>query len=178
MKVWNVVLTSQTNQESRLLQEVAGLGEFQPSGFREVIIGLVPDTKEFLETMRQRWQEQLFLKEILGTIIPVSAMFPFTVEDLLPRLKEHLEPFALEIKDQPFYVRLIRRGHKGEVNSQEIEQALDRFLAEKITGLGFSPVIDFHKPRYIVAVELIHNQCGVGLITAEEKAKYPFVKIK
>jgi|UniRef100_A0A7C3V5J5 tRNA(Ser,Leu) C12 N-acetylase TAN1 len=178
MKVWNVVLTSHSNREQRLLREVADLGEFHPSGFREVIIGLVPDIPAFLETMRQRWQEQTFLQEILSTIVPVSVMFPFNVADLLPRLQEHVAPFASEIDGHPFYVRLIRRGHKGEINSQEIEQALDRFLADKISTLGFSPVIDFQGPRYIVVVELIHNQCGVGLLSTELKARYPFIRVK
>jgi len=78
MKEWNVVLTSHANQERRLLSELAGLGEFQSTGFREVIIGLVPNTPEFLETLLKRWQEQLFLPEMLSTVAPVRAVFPFT----------------------------------------------------------------------------------------------------
>ncbi len=177
MKEWNVVLTSHTNQEQRLLHELVGLGEFQPSGFRGVIVGLVPDPHTFLETLRQRWQEQPFLPEILSTAVPVRAMFPFTLEDLMTRLHEHLRPFAREIGDRPFYVRLKRRGHKGIIHSQEVEQALDRFLLEEITALGFSPVIDFTEPQCLVVVELIHNQCGVALITQEHKAHYPFIKV-
>lgn len=178
MKEWNVVLTSHPNQERRLLQELVGLGEFQPSGFREVIIGLVGDLNTFLETLRHRWQKQPFLPEILSTVIPVRAMFPFTTADLMTRLQEHLTPLAQEIGDRSFYVRLKRRGHKGELHSQEIEQALDRFLTEEITTLGFSPVIDFTEPQCIVVVELIHNQGGVGFMTQEHKARYPFIKVR
>jgi len=178
MKEWNVVLTSHANQERRLLSELVGLGEFHSTGFREVIIGLVPDTQEFLETLRQRWLDQLFLPEILSTVVPVGAVFPFTLDTLLGRLEDQVKPYAPEIGEQPFYVRLKRRGHKGELATQEVEQALDRFLKEEIAALGLTPTIDFHDPGVIVVVETIHNQCGVGLITREVKARYPFIKVK
>jgi len=29
-----------------------------------------------------------------------------------------------------------------------------------------------------VVVEIIHNQCGLGLITREMKERYPFIKLK
>jgi len=178
LKDWNVVLTSQANQERRLLLELAGLGEFQSTGFREVIIGKAPDVGEFLETLLRRWQEQPFLPEILSTVVPVRTMFPFTLENLGPRLEEQVKPLAPEIGAQPFYVRLKRRGHKGELMSQEIEQALDRFLKEEIAALGLTPTIDFTDPGVIVVLETLHNQCGVGLITREMKNRYPFIKVR
>lgn len=178
MPEWNVVLTSHTNQEQRLRLELADLGEFRPTGFREVLTGQVPDTLAFLERLRKRWLEQPFLPEILSTVVPVRAMFPFTLENLVARLEEHLKPLAPEIGAQPFYVRLKRRGHKGVIASQEVEQALDRFLKEEIAALGLTPTIDFTDPGVIVVVETIHTQCGVGLITREMKARYPFVKVK
>jgi tRNA(Ser,Leu) C12 N-acetylase TAN1 len=178
MKEWNVALTSQTNQERRLLLELADLGEFQASGFREVIVGKVADTAAFLETLCQRWQVQPFLPEILSSVVPVTVMFSFTLEDLMTRLEKHLTSVASAIGNHPFYVRLKRRGHKGVIHSQELEQALDRFLTEKIAALGFTPAIDFAEPQCIVAVEIIHNQCGVGLITQELKARYPFLKMR
>jgi len=175
MHEWNVVLTSHPNQEDRLLQELAGLGEFQSSGFREVIVGLVADLRTFLETLRHRWQTQPFLPEFLSTVVPVRAMFSFTLENLINRLQEHLAPLAREIGGRPFYVRLKRRGHKGKIHSQEVEQDLDAFLKEEIAAQGFSPVIDFAEPECVVVVELVHNQAGVGLITREHLARYPFL---
>jgi len=178
MKEWNVVLTSHANQERRLLSELAGLGEFQSTGFREVIVGQVPNPSEFLEILLKRWQEQLFLPEMLSTVVPVRVVFPFTLGNLLGLLEDQVKPLALEIGEEPFYVRLKRRGHKGEIASQEVEQVLDRFLKEELDSLGFTPSIDFQNPGVIVVVEIIHNQCGVGLITWDLKARYPFIKVK
>ncbi len=178
MKTWNVVLTSHSNQERRLLREVAPFGEFQSSGFREVILGNVADLPAFLEDLRDRWEKQPFFRDMLSTVVPVRVMFSFALEDLMSRLERHLIPLAPEIGDRPFYVRLKRRGHKGEIHSQQVEQALDRFLLEKTAALGFSPVVDFTKAQIVVVVEIVHNQCGLGLITSEMQARYPFIRLK
>lgn len=178
MKKWNLVLTSHMHQEQRLLQEVAEYGEFHPSGFREVILGAVPDPAAFLEVLRRHWEERPGFREILSTAVPVRVMFPFTLEDLLERLKEEVRPLAPEIAGHSFCVRVKRRGHKGEINSQQVEQALDRFLSEELTSLGYTPRIEFVAPEYVVAVEIIHNQAGVGLIGPDWRQRYPFVKLK
>jgi len=178
MKDWNLLLTSQMAQERRLLREVAGLGEFSPSDFREVIIGKVPDPEAFLETLKTWWEEKPFLPQLLSTAVPVRLVFPFTLENLVARLKEELLPLMAEIGDQAFYVRMKRRGHKGEVSSLEVEQALDQFLKEELAARGFSPRIDFADPEVIVLVETVHNQCGLALITRQMKERYPFIKVK
>jgi tRNA(Ser,Leu) C12 N-acetylase TAN1 len=178
MKDWNVVLTSQMGQERRLLQEIADYGEFHPSGFREVVIGRVPDTTEFMETLKRAWEPQPFLAEFLGTAVPVRSVFPFTLENLLDRLKQEALLFLPEIGEKPFYVRVKRRGHKGEISSQEVEQALDRFLLDELAAQGHEGRIDFQEPEVIFMVELLHNQAGLTLITRDMQERYPFIKVK
>jgi tRNA(Ser,Leu) C12 N-acetylase TAN1 len=178
MKDWNVVLTSQMNQERRLRRELEGLGEFHASGFREVIIGKVPDLTAFLQTLKEYWDGKPFFPQLLSTVVPVPRVFPFTLDNLLDRLKEEVRPLAGEIGDKAFYVRMKRRGHKGELSSLEVEQALDHFLKEELASQGHAPHIDFTQPEVIVLVETIHNQCGLNLITREMKERYPFIKVK
>jgi tRNA(Ser,Leu) C12 N-acetylase TAN1 len=178
MKDWNVVLTSQMGQENRLLQEMESLGEFHPSGFRAVLIGRVPDPMAFLETLKRAWETQPFLAEMLSTATPVQTLFPFTLENLLDRLKEAALEFLPDIDAKPFYVRVKRRGHKGEISSQEVEQALDRFLLEELSARGRPGRIDFQEPEVILLVELLHNQAGLTLVTREMNERYPFMKVK
>lgn len=178
MKDWNVVVTSFMNQEYRLLPELAGLGDFHPSGFRDVIIGKVPDVGQFLETLRRSWDEKPFLPELLSTMVPLREVFPFSLENLEERLREKVLALGPEIGDRAFYVRLKRRGHKGELSSQLLEQGLDQFLKEELGSRGQKSHIDFEAPEVIVVVEIIHNQCGLGLVTREMKERYPFIKVK
>jgi tRNA(Ser,Leu) C12 N-acetylase TAN1 len=178
MQDWNVVVTSHMGEERRLIRELAELGEFHPSGFREVILGKVPDVHAFLETLNRFWEEKPYIPQMLSTVTPIRTVFPFTLELLLPKLKENILEFIEEIGDAVFYVRMKRRGHKGEVSSQEVEQALDQFLLAELAARGLKGHIDFVAAEVMVVVETIHNQCGLGLVTKEMKERYPFVKVK
>lgn len=178
MKEWNLVVTSYMRQERRLLRELEPLGEFQPSGFAAVILGQVPEVSAFLETLKDYWTQKPYLPELLSGVVPVRLVFPFTTDKLLPRLEEEIRTLAPEIGHRAFYVRVKRRGHKGEIKSLEVEQALDRFIKEEFCARGQNCYVDFQAAEVIVAVELIHNQCGLGLVTLEMKGRFPFVKIE
>ena len=178
MKDWNVILTAYMNQGRRLLREVGSQGQFQSSGFHEVILGKVPEVDEFLEALRCLWEENPGFSEVLSTVVPVRRVFPFTLENLIPRLKEETQSLIDEIGEAHFYVRMKRRGHKGELSSLAVEQEIDAFLKEECVRRGQKCQIDFAEPDKIVVIETIHNQCGLGLVTREMKARYPFIKIK
>lgn len=178
MKDWNVVLTSRMGEENRLLREMADFGEFHLSGFRAVILGKVPAPMEFLETLKHKWETQPFFPEMLSTVTPIQVLCSFILENLLDRLKHEALVFLPAIDVKPFYVRVKRRGHKGEISSQEVEQALDHFLLDELAMQGRQGRIDFHHPELILFVELLHNQGGLTLITREMKERYPFIKVK
>jgi tRNA(Ser,Leu) C12 N-acetylase TAN1 len=66
-----------------------------------------------------------------------------------------------------FYVRLERRGHKGEILSPEAERTLDAFIKEELMQRGETAEIDFNHPDAIVALETLGDRLGVGLLTRE-----------
>lgn len=177
MRDWNVVVTSYMRQERRLLAELADLGEFGASGFAAVILGKVPDVGKFFETVKARLEKNPVLPELLSSVTPVRRVFPFTLENLEERLRQEIRALAPEIGGRAFYVRLKRRGHKGELHSVEVEQALDRLIQEEFCAQGQNCFVDFHRAEVIVVVETVHNQCGVELVTREMKERYPFIKI-
>lgn len=43
---------------------------------------------------------------------------------------------------------------------------------------GKQAKVDFEAPDKIIVVEMVQNECGVGLITKEKKERFPFIKIK
>jgi hypothetical protein len=97
-----VVITSYTRQQERLLQELAGLGEFQPSGCTAVILGKVPEVGEFLEALKNLWGKSPFLSEYLSGVVPIRTVISFTVENLAAHLKEELRALGPEIGNQAF----------------------------------------------------------------------------
>ena len=49
---------------------------------------------------------------------------------------------------------------------------------EHLRKQGAAPRIDFEDADAIVAVELIGDECGIGLITRTMRERFPFVKVR
>ena len=177
MQDWNLVLTSHMYQERRLLEELASQGEFRPTGFTAVLLGRVPDVPAFLDYLRGRWLRQAYVPTLLSRVVPVRRVFAFTPEDLAARIIETASEWLPEIGDAPFYVRMQRRGYKGVISSQAVEQAVDQALVEACRRWGRLCRIDFAAAEYIVAVQTVHTQCGVGLISRGMQETYPFIRL-
>lgn len=58
-----------------------------------------------------------------------------------------------------------------------MEQELDRTLMKHVQKAGAAPRIGFKNPDAVVAVELIGDECGIGLITRAMRERFPFVKV-
>lgn len=74
-------------------------------------------------------------------------------------------------------MRIERRGHAGDTHSQPLEQEQDHTLLAHLREQGAAPLIGFKDPDAIGAVELIGDECGVGLITLTMRGRFPFVKV-
>ena len=62
--------------------------------------------------------------------------------------------------------------------SLESEKELDEWLLAQLEMAGKKARIDFEAPDKIVVIEMVQNECGVGLITKEMKERFTFIKIK
>src|SRR3972149_953499 len=117
MEQWNVVATSEMFSEKRLMRQLAFYGRFRRSGYRDVIIGLVEDPVGFLEKLQDEFEKFPFNLNALGKVVPIDKNFEFTIEDFLEKAKEAVNPYIERIGSGKFYVRIERRGHKGELDS-------------------------------------------------------------
>jgi tRNA(Ser,Leu) C12 N-acetylase TAN1 len=141
-------------------------GEFKGSGYRDVVIGKVEDVNTFLETLRQEKPEKL---RSLSQIVPIERTFQFELSDFREKLREAISPYVELVEHSRFYVRVERRGHKGEISSLEVEQEMDAFVLEALKNTGKLAQVSFKDPEKIIIVETIENRAGVGLITRERK---------
>jgi len=156
---------------------VRRLGDFWWTPFLGLLVGRVEDHEAFCEQLHRSEEERPGFLRPLARLVPIDRTFAFRVEDLTAQLERAVLAYADRIDSGSFYVRIERRGHAGAIHSQPLEQELDRTLLVQLRAQGATPFIDFKDPDAIVAVELIGDECGVGLITRTMRERFPFVRV-
>jgi tRNA(Ser,Leu) C12 N-acetylase TAN1 len=174
---WNVVVTAKDHEQRHLATCVKRLGDFWWTPFLGLLVGRVEDHEAFCEQLLRCEEERPGFLRPLARLIPIDRMFAFQVEHLPAQLEQAVLTYADRIDSGSFYVRIERRGHVGDIHSQLLEQELGRTLLARLREQGAAPLIDFKDPDGIVAVELIGDECGVGLITRTMRERFPFVKV-
>lgn len=178
MWAFNLVVTTASGGRYRhLLHELSPWGEFRPTGFLGVILGKVDDPLAFLERVRAEREKRLIAFQDLGRAVPVERVFSFHVEEFPDKAKEAIRPYLEQMAGRRFYVRLERRGLKGQIVSPEAERALDGFIREELEKDGRSAEVGFEHPDAVIAVETVGDRCGVGLLTREMLDRYDFVRV-
>jgi tRNA(Ser,Leu) C12 N-acetylase TAN1 len=174
---WNVLATAKNHEQRELARLLRRLGDFWWTPFLGILIGRVEDHEAFCDQLRRSEEDRPGFLHPLARLVPIDETFTVQVETLPLQLKKAVLGYADRIDGGSFYVRIERRGHAGEIHSQPLEQELDRTLTEHVREQGATPYIDFKDPDAIVAVELIEDECGVGLITRAMRERFPFVKV-
>ncbi|WP_305041373.1 THUMP domain-containing protein [Geoalkalibacter sp.] len=178
MWTFNVVATmAHAGRYRHMLEDLAPFGEFRRTEFLGVALGQVAEPLAMLETIRREREKKFYAFQDLGRIIPLEQVFSFQVEEFFIQVREHLAPFVARLAHQSFYVRLERRGHKGEILSPEIERDLDDFLLAQLKANGTPGRIDFDNPDLILAVETVGDRCGIGLLNRELRERYEVVRV-
>lgn len=174
---WNVLATAKDREQRHLAHRLKRFGDFRWTPFRGVMIGRVEDHHAFFEQLLRGEEDEPGFLSSLAKIVPIDRTFEFTVEDFTARLKEAVLPYAEQIGNGSFYVRLERRGHAGEIHSQQVEQEVARLLYEKLRAQGKTPSVAFKDPDVIVVAETVGDVCGVGVITRDLRTRFPFIRV-
>jgi tRNA(Ser,Leu) C12 N-acetylase TAN1 len=176
---WNILAAAFMRKERSLLNLLRNYGEFKGSGYRDVVLGRVEDVSGFLETMDSLRRERPGKLRPLSQIVPLEMTFEFDLDDFREKLRDALTPYVERIEQGcRFYVRVKRRGHKGEISSLEVEQEMAGFLLEELERRGIQAEISFEDPDKFIIVETAGNRAGVGLITREMRERYSFIRVK
>src|SRR5579871_3700552 len=72
VRPWNVLATALEGRRAALLAALRPLGAFGGGGYRNVLVGLVPDTAAFLERVRDALAADRLLPTALARIVPVE----------------------------------------------------------------------------------------------------------
>ena len=174
---WNVVVTAKDHEQRHLARCVKRLGDFWWTPFLGLLVGRVEDHDAFREQLRRSEEERPWFLRPLARLIPIDRTFTFQVKHLPAQLERAVLAYADRIDSGSFYVRIERRGHAGDIHSQPLEQELGRTLLAHLREQGAAPHVDFKDPDAIVAVGIIGDECGIGLITRAMRQRFPFIKV-
>jgi tRNA(Ser,Leu) C12 N-acetylase TAN1 len=174
---WNVLATAKDHEQRHLARRLKRFGDFRWSPYLGVLIGRVEDHQAFFDQLRRSEEIEPGFLLPLARVVPLDKTLTIDPASLLPTLEAEVLGYADQIGSGSFYVRVERRGHKGEIHSQQIEQELDHALIELLTHRGCTPRVDFLNPDVTIAIEIVGNECGIGMITKSLRERYPFVKV-
>lgn len=174
---WNILATAKNHEQGHLARRLRQFGNFRWAPHVCILIGRVEDHQAFFEQLRRREENEPGFLFPLARVVPLDRTFPFEVDTLVAILKAEVLSYGDQIGNSSFYVRIERRGHKHEIHSQPIEQELDAALVEDLRRRGHAPRVDFKDPDVIVAIEIVGDECGIGVVTKSLRMQYPFVKM-
>jgi len=178
MKEWNILATAFWGRGKDALRLLRLHGEFKGSGFKDVLQGHVKDINLFLERLEWMRRENPDGMTSLSQILPLERTFSFDLSSFMDKLKEAILPYVEKVEAKKFYMRVKRRGHKGEMSSLEIEKEISGFVFEELQKAGKKAQVSFSDPDVVIIVETIANCAGIASITREMREKYPLIKIK
>ncbi len=177
MKDWNLVVTCRRNGERGALREMKYFGRFQSSGFRDVLQGSVVLRPRFYEELLRSRENRDPLWRFVARFVPVDVTFSFTLETFRERLGEVIDSLAPQVPEGGFYVRIERRGHKGEIPTQEVEREMGGRIMAVHGREGKVSRVDFEGFKAVVAVETFRDIGGAAVILRTEMEKYDFLKV-
>lgn len=177
MEPWNVVVTCRRNAERAALRELRYFGRFRPTGFRDVLIGQIDDRALVFEELGRSKDLRDPIWRAVQRFIPVDVTILFTLKTFRARLGEAIDAIAPRVPPGPFYVRIERRGHKGEIPTPEVEREMDGRIIAAHQAAGRASRVDFKEFGAVVAVETFRDIAGIGVISREEMEKYPFLRV-
>ena len=174
---WNVLATARNHEQRHLARRLKHFGDFHWSPYHGVLLGRVEDHQAFFEQLRRREETESGFLFPLARLVPLDRTFRFTADTLIPLLQTELQEYAGRIGNGSFHVRVERRGHKGDIHGRVIEEALAGAIIESSAQEGYTPHVNFDNPDFVVVIEIVGEECGIGLITKALRAQYPFVKV-
>lgn len=177
VEAWNVLATAKNHEQGHLARRLKRFGDFRWSPYAGLLIGRVEDHQAFFEQLRRCEEIEPGFLLPLARLVPLDRTFFFTADTLIPLLKAEMPGYANLIGNGSFHVRVERRGHKDEIHPRSIEEALAGAVIESLAQRGCVPHVDFHDPDFIIAVEIVGDECGIGLITRLLRRQYPFIKM-
>jgi tRNA(Ser,Leu) C12 N-acetylase TAN1 len=178
MADWNVLATSLEGQRDMLLGLLRGFGRFRRAGYRNVVVGRVDDVPAVLDRVRDALAHDPFLPSSLAKLVPIEKTVRIDARNAAATLAEAAEPFVDRLACGSFFVRLERRGLKGQIHSPTLEREVADPIWRALESRGVKPRVDFADPDNILVIETVGDDAGLAVLDRALRRDYPFVKVR
>jgi tRNA(Ser,Leu) C12 N-acetylase TAN1 len=175
---WNVLVTAYRRESWKARAQLAKYGTFWKTEFRDVFVGRIADIPAALDSLMRDLEGPPRVIPSFSRIIPVEHVFEFEPPQLLDKLKEIVAGYVQRVATgESFDIRLERRGLKHQIDSMAIMTALREHFSELLKAANKEPRLEFKEPDKLITVQTLGKICGVGLLTKEMRARWPFVRV-
>lgn len=178
MDDWNVVVTTEPDGFDEAVALLAPLGPVGRTGFYNVLVMKVDDVGSFLDELDRRAEQEPRLAEILSRVLPTRHTFDFdspgTFREETARIAGELSP---RLAGRSFHVRMHRRGHQGELSTQDEEERVAAAVFEALEAEDTTAEVTFDDPDAVLDVETVGDRAGISVWTREELERHPLLQV-
>lgn len=172
---WNVIITVRRDFD-RAIGLLRKLGTVERTGLYNVLVMRVPDVRALLDQVTEQAAREPFF-DVVSHVVPVTHKLAFTTGDELDRkAREIALAWAPRLAGKSMHVRMRRRGHKGEVHSQDIERSIGDAVFEELERRGSSCRFALFDPEIVIAIETVRDDAGLALWTRADLEHHPWLR--
>jgi tRNA(Ser,Leu) C12 N-acetylase TAN1 len=177
---WNVVITLVPGPHhlSDVLGALDRFGRFTPTSFKDVCVGQVSDVPTLLEAIARARALEKSWGLAVGHVVPVELTFAFEPDRLAEEAGRQVQRLWDRVPEGSMWVRVKRRGLAGQVHSQQVEQAVADQVMTLAEQTGKKLSVSLADPDCTIVIETLDRVAGIGLITREQRERYPFTAVK
>jgi tRNA(Ser,Leu) C12 N-acetylase TAN1 len=172
-------VTSLEGQREALLAVLRTLARFRRGGFPNVLVATVADPIAFLDVLRDAYEGSTVVRSSLGKVIPIDRTLRFTSPEAFPdEVGAALDALADRLVGRTFFVRIFRRGFRGQIDSTRIEGELGARLVAALEARGDRPRVRFDDPDVALVIETLRDEVGIALLDRTVRTAHPFVRVR
>ncbi|MEK7758750.1 MAG: THUMP domain-containing protein [Pseudomonadota bacterium] len=176
MHDWNVVVSVRSDCYRWVRQRLREYARVDHTDYYNILALRVEDPDAFIEELCRATVADPRLRDCLARAMPAPHTFLFqTAEEFEQRAQQAVAHFLPALGGKTFYVRMHRRGFRGTLASQKLEQSLDKYLLENLAAGGTPGHVRFADADAVVVIETVGQWAGVALVTRALWARCPFV---
>jgi tRNA(Ser,Leu) C12 N-acetylase TAN1 len=177
---WNVVITLVPGPHhlSDVLGALDRFGRFSATSFKDVCVGQVGDVPAMLEGIAHARAVQKGWSLAIGHVVPVETTFLFEPDQLAEEANRELARLWERLPEGSVCVRVKRRGLAGRVHSQEVERAVADHVITLAENAGKRLSVSLSDPDCTIVIETLDRVAGIGLVTREQRDRYPFTEVR